>query len=129
MRSLAIRDSRSIEVQTVAEALADPYMLDMWLRRNWHVVPDPPEAELVLSPATIIQCGWYAGDCDDVATFAASLLRAMGVLSQLVAIRVGSDTDFTHVFCRVPAYRLDIDPIVPAERIPIPYTEAMVMEV
>jgi transglutaminase-like putative cysteine protease len=129
MRILAVRDSESDEVLALAGALQDPYTLDYWLRRVWTVVPDPPDAEYVLSPATIISCQFFAGDCDDAATLAASILRALRIPSQLIAIRTMRDVDFSHVFCRVPSYRLDIDPIVPFEHMPVRYAEAMILHV
>jgi len=113
----------------LAQSLPDPYSLDAWLRRSWTIVPDPPEAEFIMSPALMLGCGWLAGDCDDAATLAGAVLIALGIRAVFMAIRTVSDQDFSHVFVRVPGYGLDIDPIVPASQIPIRYAEAMVLEV
>jgi len=131
MRNLARKDSRSPEVQAAAYVFRDAYVLNDWMRDIWVVVPDPPEAEYILSPALMVGCSFFAGDCDDAATLAGSILVAMGIRCQFVAVRVGRDEDFSHVFCRVLGTRppLDIDPIVPAEHLPIRYTEAMTLEV
>jgi transglutaminase-like putative cysteine protease len=103
--------------------------LDAWLRRHWTIIADPPEAEFIMSPALMLGCGWLAGDCDDAATLTAAVLIALGIRAVFMAIRTARDTDFSHVFVRVPAYGLDIDPIVPASQIPIQYQEAMVLEI
>ena len=130
MRNLARKDSITPEVQAAAYMFPAAEVLERWMRDYWAVVDDPPDAEYILSPAFMIRCGFFAGDCDDAATFAASILSAMRIRCQFVAVRVGLDSDFSHVWCRVPGLKvLDIDPIVPPERMPIPYTEAMVMDV
>jgi hypothetical protein len=78
----------------------------------------------------MIRSGRFEGDCDDAATLAASVLTALGYPVLLVAVRMPTDPEFSHVFARVP-FRppLDIDPIVPAEHLPIRYGEAMVLVV
>ena len=131
MRNLARNDARTDEVQELAAYLADPYTLDFWLRRYWRIVPDPPDAELVRSPAYVIRCRCFEGDCDDAATLAASVLTALGYRSCLIAIRQMAEPEFSHVFTRVLSVNppLDIDPIVPAEHMPVRYGEAMVLPV
>jgi hypothetical protein len=111
----------------MAMAIRDPWTLDQWLRQNWAIVPDPPEAEYIRSPVHMVQCRLFQGDCDDAATLAASVLTALGYPVLLVATRQHYETDFSHVFARVPLMNLDIDPIVPPERMPISYAEAMVL--
>lgn len=129
MRNLARNDALTGEVVGLALALNDPETLNSWLRWYWRIVPDPPDAEFIRSPAYILRCGDIEGDCDDAATFAASILTAMGYPALLMAVRQSYETDFSHVFVRVPGLNLDIDPIVPAELIPIRYGEAMVLAV
>jgi len=129
MRNLARRDARSSEVLALARECRDPWGLDQWLRQTWHIVPDPSEAEYIQSPAYQIRCGGFAGDCDDAATLAASVLIVFQVPAFFFAVRQPSEEEFSHVFVRVPAYGLDIDPIVPAYQIPIRYGEAMILEV
>jgi len=130
MRRLAINDARSGEVRAFAMSVPDPFALDYFLRQVWEIVPDPPHAEYVRNPSFILRCGIFQGDCDDAATFAASVLTALGYPVLLVAIRMASEPEFSHVFARVPSNPpLDIDPIVPAEHLPIRYGEAMVLPV
>ena len=130
MRNLARNDALTGEVQGLAAYLSDPRTLDLWLRQYWRIVPDPPDAELIRSPAYVIRCRCFEGDCDDAATLAASVLTALGYPSCLVAIRQLSEPEFSHVFTRVLSHPpLDIDPIVPAEIMPVRYGEAMVLPV
>lgn len=99
--------------------------MDLWFRDNWVVVPDPENAEYVREPAWLLrfsrQCGPLAGDCDDAATLAASILHALSWPCRFVAIRLPSEKEFSHVFLRCPTWAgdLDIDPIVPAHLLPI----------
>lgn len=130
MRNLARNDALTGEVQGLAAMIADPWALDWWLRRNWRIVPDPPDAELIRSPAYVIRCNCYEGDCDDASTLAASVLYALGYPSCFIAVRQLSEPEFSHVFTRVLVNPpVDIDPIVPAELMPIQYGEAMVLTV
>lgn len=129
MRNLARRDSASEEVIQAAILLGDPWTLDSWLRSNWTVIPDPMDAELIRSPALMIGCLQFSGDCDDAATLAGSILHAMHVPAYFVATRQPTESDFSHVFVKIPVLHLDIDPIVPANRLPITYAEAMTLEV
>lgn len=93
------------------------------------MVPDPEEFEFVRSPQfqaeEYFDSGYLQGDCDDAATFAAGLLCAIGYPCKLIAIRRPHDSDFSHVYCsaREGPYLVDIDPIVPAHRMPIPLSE------
>jgi len=125
MKALALQDSQSIEIRSLAESLGHPLKVDRMLRDLWRVLPDPPEYEYVRSPVFQIHAyqenGFFAGDCDDSATLAGSLLVAMNQPCNLVAIRMPSDAEFSHVFlrCYLNGRRLDIDPIVPPEQIPI----------
>jgi len=74
------------------------------------------------------ELGYFVGDCDDSATLAASLLYALGFRCYIVAVRMPHEEDFSHVFVRCPLVTdgfsgdafVDIDPIVPMERLPIP---------
>lgn len=129
MRNLARRDSGTPEVQFASLALPNPYALERWLRRAWRIVDDPVSAEYVRAPSYILECGRLEGDCDDAATLAASILHAQMIPAQFVAIRRAGEQDFSHVFIRVPAYQLDIDPIVPVEHLPVHFVESMVVYV
>jgi hypothetical protein len=97
------------------------------------VVPDPEWAEWVRGPRLQIDSfystGAYEGDCDDAATFAASILCSMGIPCSFVAFRFGQDPDFSHVNTEAwPG--IQIDPIVPPDQLPIANaSEIMVVEV
>jgi hypothetical protein len=57
------------------------------------------------------------------------VLVALNIPAILLAIRQATEADFSHVFVRVPAYGLDIDPIVSTSQLPLRYGEAMMLEV
>ena len=129
MRNLARRDAATDEIRSLAIYVHDPLGLNAWLRQVWRIVPDPVEAEFVRSPAWVVRSRQFEGDCDDSATLATSVLIALGIPSLIVAVRMATETEFSHVFVRVPSYgNLDIDPIVPVEHMPIRFGEAMVLE-
>jgi hypothetical protein len=75
-----------------------------YLRAHVSFVPDPVGVELIRTPQamlrTIQQRGFVAGDCDDLATFGAALLRAMGREPVLVVTgrpRTGLPRAFRHI--------------------------------
>jgi hypothetical protein len=92
--------------------------VDRYLRDWWNVHPDPEGVEYVQSPAYQLRRSYLIGDCDDAATLAACLLAALDWPCVLVAIRLNGAADFSHVYCH--AGGIDIDPIVPAEMLPLP---------
>jgi transglutaminase-like putative cysteine protease len=131
MAGLARLDSQRPQVQHLALQLQNPANLEHWLRSVWQFVADPAAYEFVKSPALQIdqaanQGGRFTGDCDDAATLAASILAALDWPCRLVAVRLRTEKDFSHVFVRAPlfeysgaGFQLDIDPIVPAEFLPL----------
>jgi len=120
-----------MEVRQLAVLLGDPLTLDAWIRRGWQYVPDPDDYEFVRTPTlqlheAAVNGGHLKGDCDDAATLAASILTAMRWPWRFVAIRRRPEPEFSHVFVRIPlygsadsAFQWDIDPIVPAEALPL----------
>ena len=132
MRQLARQASRLDQVQCLAAAIWTPKNLDLWFRRFWVSVPDPPEAEWITIPewhlGMLDTRGYMAGDCDDAATLGAAIALAAGWPSQFVAIRHFHEPEFSHVFLRADG--IDIDPIVPEADMPIRgFFEIMEMEV
>jgi transglutaminase-like putative cysteine protease len=96
------------------------------------VVPDPVEAEYVRAPQMQlrfqVENGHLEGDCDDASTLAASLLASLSIPNTFCAIRMPGDEEFSHVWCR--SLGVDIDPIVPAEALPVSgYAELMEVHV
>jgi hypothetical protein len=128
MRRLALKDQADLGIVSLASYLGTPAALDEFLRRYWRVVPDPLDAEFIRAPFLqllqfIERAGrpggpYLEGDCDDAATLAGAILAAMGEPFTFVAIRLQGDLEFSHVWVRAGA--LDIDPIVPAELLPLP---------
>jgi transglutaminase-like putative cysteine protease len=128
MKQTALQDHRTATVRSLAESLGSPQGVDEYLRRTWRVVPDPVEAEYIRAPVFQIQFlnefGYLEGDCDDASTLAASLLAALSIPCEFRACRLHGDDEFSHVWCR--SQGIDIDPIVPAEALPIKnYAELM----
>jgi hypothetical protein len=74
---------------------------------------------------------YFAGDCDDASTLAASLLHALGWPCSFVAYRLPNHNEFSHVNLHCPlgaGIELEIDPVTPLEQLPIRGTaETMVL--
>jgi hypothetical protein len=106
--------------------------VDQYLRTFWRIVPDPEWCEYVRTPRLQFylgqQSGFYQGDCDDAATFAAALVKAQGNPCYLIAIRGNGSEEFGHVWLNADG--IDIDPVTPASALPISresYAEEMVL--
>ena len=121
-------DSRTQAIRQAAETLGSPEAIDGWIRTCWTFEPDPLNVEFIRTPAYQLQLaagngGRLRGDCDDASVLAASLLSALSWPVKIIAIRVLPDPEFSHVFVRTPAfggdYEIDIDPIVPANMLPL----------
>lgn len=118
----------------LASQLPSPEDLNAYLRFHWVIVPDPVGLEFVRAPELQLQIaersgGRLRGDCDDAATLAAAVLYEMGWPCYLVALRPPHSSEFAHVFCQVQGYngKLDIDPIMPENELPIRgYAERMI---
>lgn len=110
-------------MSSLARELVSIQRVDSFMRSVWRIVPDPDDAEFVRTPQLQISQGLFAGDCDDAATLACSLLASLQIPCSFVAIRMTTETAFSHVFARgydrFPRVPVDIDPIVPASEIPI----------
>lgn len=125
-----------------------PWMLDHALRQFWLYVPDPVTAEQVRTiPVMVAQFrlhAQFAGDCDDAATLAASMLlviqhwtnrffeppRRVAAI-QIVAVRPPDSVSFSHVFTEYMTSGLTfvrVDPTAPKDT---DYTnwERMIQEV
>jgi len=78
------------------------YVLWDWLKDAVRFRPDPRGTELTRSPDQLIteiaSHGYTWGDCDDLATLTAALLRAMGLRPVLIVCgRSPAPADFEHV--------------------------------
>jgi hypothetical protein len=129
MAELARQDCREPLIQRLAQTYPSPLFIDQAFRLSWVVVPDPDEYEFVRAPKLqaeqYFDSGVFQGDCDDAATLASCMLCALDWRNWLIAIRRPREEDFSHVFTSAveSGYRVDIDPIVPAHRMPIPASE------
>lgn len=83
----------------LAETVTD---LDRWIRLRYRFLEDG-DLEVIQTPQLMLeeiyQLGFFQGDCDDVTTFGAAILKALGYVVRLVAIRTNpSNPEFLHVF-------------------------------
>jgi len=112
-------------VQELARQYPSPILIDQFFRLTWAVVPDPDEYEFVRAPKhqaeTFLETGCLEGDCDDASVLSSCMLAALGWPNTMTAIRRIGEAEFSHVFTTAyeGGYRVDIDPIVPAYRMPI----------
>lgn len=113
MREVALLDSPSPQIEWLASHFDSPESVSEFLNSHWRIVPDPETVEYIRTPRRqlrdAIKLGVFEGDCDDASTLAASILAARGIPSELVAIRLPGDKEFSHVFLR--SFGLPIDPI------------------
>lgn len=128
MRELARKDSLLPEVQQLAFWLGSPVAVESFLREHWVFRPDPPEAEYIEgAPYQLSQFwerGYFAGDCDDASTMAATLVHSIGWPCSFLAYRLPGASQFSHVNVLCPgalgyAADLEIDPVTPRDRLPI----------
>jgi hypothetical protein len=135
MKELAWQDQALPETQALARACPDPPALDAYLRRHWRIVPDPEEFEFVQSPNVQFdlasQNGFFSGDCDDAATLAACVMCALSWPCSLFAGREGGKFEFGHTwlgcYCGNGVY--EVDPIVPAEHLPVAHAFEELLEI
>jgi transglutaminase-like putative cysteine protease len=85
--------------------------LDGWLRSNYTYRPE--SEEIIRSPEFMLSDN-VEGDCDDVSTFTAAVLKVLGISARLHAIRTQYNADFDHVFteARIGQFWIPIDPTV-----------------
>lgn len=106
-----------------------------WLDAHWREVPDPYGVELVRSPEMLLTqyhtTTVMSGDCDDVATLAASLALALGLAPRYVAVSFGPSHIPSHVFAEIenpahPGTWVDMDVLRPAGPLPEPTASIVV---
>ncbi len=73
-----------------------------YLKRNLRFVPDPVGVEAIATPSfhllAIQRDGFSAGDCDDAATLAGALARAVGAPVRLALASFRPDRKFHHTW-------------------------------
>jgi hypothetical protein len=100
MREVARWAATRPEVRGLAAVLVDPLGLEYFLRAHVRFARDPEGVEKIRNPVKLLyEIGEAAvgrGDCDDLATLAASVLLAMGRRPAFVV--VGRGDRFEHVY-------------------------------
>ncbi len=129
MARLARDGAKLLNVQALAYGLHGWYPndlmvgVDAWIRAHYRFRPE--SEELVRTVGRMVEeiqtLGFFEGDCDDAATFYASILYTLGFVVRLVAIRYDPrEPEFQHVFVEYhdPLYGFTnwfrLDPTVPA---------------
>lgn len=101
--------SQKMSVRELALSIAPSYDNDQisaifeYTKKNIPYQPDPSGAELFIAPwkmIELIEQGKAAGDCDDLALFCASLLRAIGYETRIVLLDT-SGQGIDHAICEV----------------------------
>ncbi len=107
MAWLARDGAKLLNVQALAYGLHGWYPndlmvgVDAWIRAHYRFRPE--SEELVRTVARMVEeiqtLGFFEGDCDDAATFYASILYTLGIPVRFVAIRYDRfNPEFQHVF-------------------------------
>jgi hypothetical protein len=87
-----------------------------WVKDNMKYLADPTGVEFVISPKRLIEDiatdGFAYGDCDDHCLLFGTLLGAVGVTNQFVAVKLFDPVDFDHVIVSVKMDWgwMDLDP-------------------
>lgn len=117
MRMLARSGAGLAEVRRIASLVGTPDGLEDFIRGRFFYRDE--REEIVRTVPHMLHSlqvqGFVEGDCDDISTFLASVLVAMGVPARFVAIRYGGSEDFLHVFVefRWEWSWIRLDPTVP----------------
>lgn len=107
LNSLNLPSIRDFAVKSSMSA-AGPSVNNLFTRLRSHLkyVPDPVGAELIQSPSVMVgqinKQGWTAGDCDDFASLAYTLLNLVGIRASLAVAWYGDNPNPSHIFVVVP---------------------------
>lgn len=79
-----------------------PRVIRQWLTQAVRFVPDPVGLELIRTPhrmlEDLLRQGFAQGDCDDVATLAAALGKAVGSPARFRVIGFRAEGPYQHVY-------------------------------
>jgi len=108
-----------------------PLELRSWLEGVWTFEEDPDDVETVRSPGFQLRQGSFTGDCDDVATLAAGLARAVGLSGRFRVLAFDPGRNYSHVLAEVlapgpPGVWYDMDETRPPGMVPQPTSEMVV---
>ena len=93
----------------------------LWCRERVRFLKDPDGVEYIRHPSTMLDAidrdGFALGDCDDLATLAATLIAAAGLRPVLVTVGRRRRGRFEHIFygLRMSADRLDRASVYPLD--------------
>jgi hypothetical protein len=116
MANLAREGAQNPKVKAYAASIQTPYAIDGVLRPLYLYRDE--EEEIVRTPEFMVRdletLGYVEGDCDDIATFTASLTKAMNYPTRLTGIQTSTE-EYDHVFseARIGQFWLPIDLTVP----------------
>jgi transglutaminase-like putative cysteine protease len=103
MANLARKGATSPKVRAYAETIQTPQKIDETLRPIFQYRDE--DEEIIRTPEFMLndleQSGYIEGDCDDIATFTASLTKAMNYPTRLTGIMANSIDEYDHVFSEV----------------------------
>lgn len=106
---LFVKLARRIKTEWNAQTKADEARaIQSWVQNRVKYFSDPHGAELVGEPFWVMQNG---GDCDDLATLAATLLIALGHNARLAAVMWEGKTDFSHAVAADLTANCIVDPV------------------
>jgi transglutaminase-like putative cysteine protease len=100
MANLARMGSVNPKVKAYAENIQSPYAIDRVLREVYQYRDEAEE--IIRTPQFMLNdletIGYLEGDCDDIATFTASLTKAMNIPTRLTGVMANSVEEYDHVF-------------------------------
>jgi transglutaminase-like putative cysteine protease len=117
MANLARAGAENPKVREYAQIIQSPYAIDSALREVFRYRDE--EEEIVRTPEFMVHdletFGYLEGDCDDIATFTASVTKAQGYPTRLTGIMSQPINEYDHVFSevRIGTEWLPIDLTVP----------------
>jgi len=92
-----------------------------WMKNNSEYVADPVESELLIAPKRLAEHFYNGekihGDCDDLAMFATSLYKSVGLQSKVAIIDLDGK-GFNHAICLVKG-KSDWIPVDLASKYPL----------
>src|SRR5262245_48562028 len=100
MRKLALNAASDPDFLELCRMIRNPVWLEHWARALYRYRPEVEE--IVRTPQRMLQDlesqGYLEGDCDDISTFLAAILKGCSVPVRFAVIRYKHPTEFEHVF-------------------------------
>jgi transglutaminase-like putative cysteine protease len=101
MANLARQGAQNPKIRDYAESIPGPYAIDSVIRSLYRYRDE--NEEIVRTPAFMLNdletLGYFEGDCDDIATFTATITKAMNLPTRLTGIQSeAGHGEYDHVF-------------------------------